>query len=135
MEKDSIDILIGIGTVLATIISGYVGLKLKALKSEMHEKHISKDDYKEGLDSQDTKYKEFDDRLRETENMLSVIDDRVKAIFKQMDKQSEHLVLRFDKTDSSIRDSFKDMVAEFDKRDIQYRDMIKDLYKTKKDKE
>jgi len=71
-KKIVLDIFISIGTTLATIISGYVGLKLKALKSEMKENHISKNDYKDDNESLDTKFKDIDDRLRSTETNLSV---------------------------------------------------------------
>lgn len=134
MEKDSIDILLGVGTALATAISGYIGLKLKALKSEMKENHISKDDYKNDNDSLDTKFKDIDDRLRATETNISVTDDRVKAIFKQMDKNTKQIGDQFSKLEVILRDLRKDLKDDFEKRDDQVRAMIKELYQTKEDK-
>ncbi len=135
MNKDNIDILIAVGTVIASAIGIYVGLRLKALKSEIKETHVLKTDYKNDIESSEESQKDIDTRLRATENKINIVDDRVKAIFIQMDKQSEQMVDRFDKIEVMIRNSFKDNKEDSEKRDREVRDMIKELYQTKKDKD
>ncbi len=135
MNKDNIDILIAVGTVIASAIGIYVGLRLKALKSEIKETHVLKTDYKNDIEASEESQKDIDTRLRATENKINIVDDRVKAIFIQMDKQSEQMVSRFDKIEDMIKSAFKDNKEDSEKRDREVRDMIKELYQTKKDKD
>jgi len=116
MESENINIAISIIGLISTAIACYVGLKLKTVKSELESKLLSEDEYNEDKKSTEDKFSGIDERLRLNETDISIIDDRVKAIFKQMDKQSEQITRQFDKIELSIEKSFSSMEEKFEKQ-------------------
>jgi DNA anti-recombination protein RmuC len=131
---ENINIGIAIIGLISASIATYVGLKQRAvkseLKSEIEEKFVLKTDYTDLKED----VKELDDRQRESEKKIDIVDDRVKAIFRQMDKQSEQISNQFDKIEKSIKESFKDFIDQNDRQNEQLRGMIKELYLIKQDK-
>ena len=138
MDSENINTLAVIIALVSGSIATYVGLRLRALKSEVksdiEEKFVTNSDFNEEKTSNESKIKDLDERLRESEKDISIVDDRVKAIFKQMDKQGEQMTKQFEKIEANIKDSFKDFIEQTDKQNQIFRDMIKELYQTKQDK-
>ena len=123
-----IEIIGTVATVVGTLsefFAGYIGLKVRSIKSETKEE-LTKD--------YDTKMNILESRVRENEKNISIVDDRVKAIFWQMDKINEQIVYHFEKNESAMKEAFKSLSDQCEKHNTELRGMIQELNKTKQDK-
>lgn len=146
MDREDINIIIGVIGFISTTIAGYIGIKLKETKSSLSSEIIKdvdnrlnknkeqvESDVEEKRKSMSQKLEKFEARLRDAENTIGIINDRVKGIYSRLDAISKNTSAQIDKLESIMVDGFKDLKIDADRKEKEHRNEIRELYKRKKD--